>query len=67
MTNKLIYKGVLLYTTFLYIFTILLGIESIVDNGYIVESTAIACIAIYLCYKTISKQEYKKLTWLLNI
>ncbi len=67
MTNKLIYKGVLLYATFLYIFIILLGIESIVDNGYIIESTIIACIAIYLCHKTISKQEYKKLTCLPNI
>lgn len=61
MTNKIILKGVLLYATFLYIFIILLGIESIVDKGYTVESTTIAGLAIYLCNKTISKREYKKI------
>lgn len=59
---KLIIKGVLLYVTFLLSFFFLAGVDSIYDNRYFLHFITIIISMCYICYKTISKEELKKLT-----
>ena len=59
---KLIIKGVLLYVTFLLSFFFLAGVDSIYDNGYFLHFITIIISMCYICYKSISKEELKKLT-----
>ncbi len=61
-TIKLIIKGVLLYVTFLLSFFFLAGVDSIYDNGYFLQFIITIISMCYICYKTISKEELKKLT-----
>lgn len=59
---KLIIKGVLLYVTFLLSFFFLAGVDSIYDNGYFLQFIIAIISMYYICHKTISKEELKKLT-----
>lgn len=59
---KLIIKGVLLYITFLLSFFFLAGVDSIYDNGYFLQFIIAIISMYYICHKTISKEELKKLT-----
>lgn len=59
---KLIIKGVLLYVTFLLSFFFLAGVDSIYDNGYFLQFVITIISMYYICHKTISKEELKKLT-----
>lgn len=61
-TIKLIIKGVLLYITFLLSFFFLAGVDSIYDNGYFLQFIIAIISMYYICHKTISKEELKKLT-----
>lgn len=56
-TIKLIFKGILLYTTIIAAILYVCGVDSICDNGYFFLATGIVALLIYICYKTITKEE----------
>ena len=62
-TIKLICKGVLLYITTLVVILCICGIDSIMELGYFIPSTAIVVLLVFVCYKTISEEEVKILTF----
>ena len=62
-TFKLICKGVLLYVTTLVAMLWLCGIDSIVELGYFIPWTSVMALLIYVCYRTISKEELDILTF----
>ena len=61
-TFKLIIKGVLLYVTTLVTLIFMIGINSIYDQGYFFYSVMLVAALIFVCYKTISKEELESLT-----
>ena len=61
-TFKLIIKGVLLYVTTLVTIIFMMGINSIYDNGYFFYSVMLVAALIFVCYKTINKEELEMLT-----
>lgn len=61
-TFKLICKGVLLYVTTFVTMLYICGIDSIVEKGYFISWTSVMVLLIYVCYKTISKDELNILT-----
>lgn len=56
-TIKLILKGILLYTTIIAAMLYICVVDSIYDNGYFLPATGIVALLIYICYKTITKEE----------
>lgn len=56
-TIKLILKGILLYTTMILAILYICGVDSIYNNGYFLPATGIVALLIYICYKTITKEE----------
>lgn len=62
-TFKLICKGVLLYVTTFVAMLWLCGIDSIVEQGYFISWTSVMVLLIYVCYKTILKEELDILTF----
>ena len=60
---KLILKGVLLYSTIFAILLFVAGIDGIYDNGYFTISICVCAILCYLCYRIISSEEIKILTF----
>lgn len=56
-TIKLILKGILLYTTIIAAILYICGVDSIYDIGYFLPATGIVALLIYICYKTITKEE----------
>ena len=61
-TFKLIIKGVLLYVTTLVTLIFMIGINSIYDQGYFSYGVMLVATLIFVCYKTISKEELEILT-----
>ena len=61
-TLKLIYKGILLYTTTIIIALVLCGIDSIVEQGQFIYWASITVLLVYVCYKIISRKELDILT-----
>lgn len=61
-TFKLIYKGILLYTTTIIIALVLCSIDSIVEQGQFIYWASIIALLAFMCYKTISKEEMDILT-----
>lgn len=61
-TFKLIYKGILLYTTTIIIALVLCGIDSIVEQGQFIYWASIIVLLVYVCYKIISRKELDILT-----
>ena len=61
-TFKLIIKGMLLYITILATIIFMMGINSIYDNGYFFYSVMLVAALIFVCYKTINKEELEMLT-----
>lgn len=55
-------KGILLYATIMITILYISGIDSIYDNGYFVKGTLIIMVMIYICYKTINKEEFNILS-----
>ena len=56
-TLNLIFKGILLYTTFIVCILSVMGIDDIYDKGYFFIDIVICAGLIYACHKTISKEE----------
>lgn len=61
-TFKLIIKGMLLYMTTLVIMIFIMGIDSIYDQGYFFYGIMLIAVLIFMCYKTINKEEFEMLT-----
>ena len=61
-TFKLIIKGMLLYMTTLVIMLFIVGIDSIYDQGYFFYGIMLIAVLIFMCYKTINKEELEMLT-----
>lgn len=61
-TFKLIIKGMLLYMTTLVIVMFIIGIDSIYDQGYFFYGIMLIAVLIFMCYKTINKEEFEMLT-----
>ena len=57
-TIKLILKGILLYTTIIAVIFYICGIDSIYDNGYFLFTTIIIASLIYICYYSITEEEF---------
>ena len=62
MTVKKILKGVLLWVTAFAVILFISGVDSIVDQGYLVPWLIVCAILCYLCYKLISEEEFNILT-----
>ena len=54
---KLVFKGILLYTTFIVCILSAMGIDDIYDKGYFLIDMVICAGLIYTCYKTINEEE----------
>ena len=60
---KLIIKGILLWTTGFVTMFFIVGIDSIYDNGYFFQTLMAVTVMIFCCYKLISKEEFKEVTF----
>ena len=60
---KLIIKGVMVWTTILSALLFIMGIDSIYDSGYFFQTFIAVMIMCYTCFKLVSKEEYKKITF----
>ena len=60
---KLISKGILLWTTAFVIMFFIAGADSICDNGYFFQTFIAVVVMIFCCYKLISEEEFKKVTF----
>lgn len=56
-TIKLVFKGILLYTTLIVCILSVAGIDSIYDKGYFLIDIVICTGLVYSCYKIINKEE----------
>ena len=54
---KLVFKGILLYITFIVCVLSAMGIDDIYDKGYFLIDIVICAGLIYSCYKTINEEE----------
>lgn len=54
----LVFKGILLYTTFIICMLSMMGIEGIYDKGYFLIDIVICTVLIYACNKYINKREF---------
>lgn len=52
----------LLYMTTLVIMIFIMGIDSIYDQGYFFYGIMLIAVLIFMCYKTINKEELEMLT-----
>lgn len=59
---KLILKGIMLWITAFMIALFITGIDSIYDNGYILQTFAAVALMIFYCYKLISEEEFEILS-----
>ena len=57
MRIKLILKGVLLWITAFAVMLFMSGVDSLMDNGYFIQSLAVCVVLCYACYKLISEEE----------
>lgn len=60
---KLIIKGVMLWITAFVTIFFISGIDSIYDNGYFFQTFIAVVVMIFYCYKLISEEEFKKVTF----
>lgn len=61
-TIKMILKGMLLYITTLVTMIFMMGVDSIYDQGYFFCGIMLVAALIFVCYKTINKEELEVLT-----
>ena len=59
---KLILKGIMLWTTAFMSALFIAGIDSIYDNGYILQTLTVVTLMIFCCYKLISEEEFEILS-----
>lgn len=57
----LVFKGILLYTTFILCIFSIMGIDYICDKGYLLADILICTGMVYLCYKAINKSDLETL------
>ena len=62
MILKMILKGMLLYITTLVTMIFMMGVDSIYDQGYFFYGIMLVAALIFVCYKTINKEELEVLT-----
>lgn len=60
---KLIIKGIMLWITAFVTVLFVSGVDSIYDNGYFFQTLIAVAIMIFCCYKLISEEEFKKITF----
>ena len=60
---KFIIKGILLWTTGFVTMFFIAGIDSIYDNGYFFLTLTVVAVMVLCCYKLISEEEFKKVTF----
>lgn len=61
-TIKMIFKGMLLYITTLVTMIFMMGVDSIYDQGYFFYGIMLVAALVFVCYKTINKEELEVLT-----
>lgn len=61
-TIKMILKGMLLYITTLVTMIFMMGVNSIYDQGYFFYGIMLVAALVFVCYKTINKEELEVLT-----
>ena len=61
-TVKKILKGVLLWVTAFAVMLFMSGVDSIVDQGYLVPWLIVCAILCYLCYRYMSWDEFYTLS-----
>lgn len=59
---EMIFKGVLLYMTILVTMIFMMGVDSIYDQGYFFYGIMLVAALVFVCYKTINKEELEILT-----
>ena len=62
-TIKMIFKGMLLYITILVTMIFMMGVDSIYDQGYFFYGIMLVAALVFVCYKTINKEELEILTF----
>ena len=60
---KLILKGTMLWITAFVTILFVAGVDSIYNNGYFFQALMDVAVMIFCCYKLISKEEFKKVTF----
>ena len=60
---KLIIKGIMLWITAFVTILFISGVDSIYDNGYFFQTLIAVAVMIFCCYKLISEEEFKKVTF----
>lgn len=60
---KLILKGTMLWITAFVTILFVAGVDSIYNNGYFFQTLMAVAVMIFCCYKLISKEEFKKVTF----
>lgn len=60
--HTLIYKGMLLWVTIFMLATLIMGIDSLMNNGYILIVLPITSALCYACYKLIGEEEFEVLS-----
>ena len=60
---KLIRKGTMLWITAFVTMLFIAGVDSIYNNGYFFQTLMAVAVMIFCCYKLISKEEFKKVTF----
>ena len=60
---KLIIKGIMLWITAFVTILFVSGVDSIYDNGYFFQTFVAVVVMIFCCYKLISEEEFKKITF----
>ena len=59
---KMILKGVLLWSTLISVLLLLSGIDSLGENGVLVQAVIFCTLLIFLSYKLISREEFEILS-----
>ena len=59
----IILKGIVLYSTILFVLLVMMAADSLMDNGTLLHGALISVFLIGVCYFTISKEELKILTF----
>ena len=60
---KLTIKGIMLWITAFVTILFVSGVDSIYDNGYFFQTFIAVAVMIFCCYKLISEEEFKKVTF----
>lgn len=60
---KLVIKGIMLWVTAFVTILFVSGVDSIYDSGYFFQTLIAVAVMIFCCYKLISEEEFKKVTF----